>query len=281
MDQLTQTPTLSAAIAYAWPEIEVSLSKTATGSYRSHLDRFRSLWGDRRLDQLEPRELALYVGNRRLQVRPATVRHELTVLRRVLQIARRDGARFADPLQGLSLPRDIYHRTNWLCREIEGKLYQVLDPAWASLVQFGINTGLRRLEQFQLRRSDVNFASSSITVRAGKTRRTRVVPLNPVALATARLWLDNHGEEHVFLPGWDCRSAAGAVATRKLKEAASRIGLQELWWRDLRHTFASRLVQRGVPLFHVQQLLGHTSPNMTMRYAHVGDTPLRQAVMMI
>ena len=46
----------------------------------------------------------------------------------------------------------------------------------------------------------------------------------------------------------------------------------------MRHTFASRLVQRGVGLSHVQDLLGHSDPKLTRRYAHLSPTDLRAAV---
>ncbi len=52
-------------------------------------------------------------------------------------------------------------------------------------------------------------------------------------------------------------------------------------FHDLRHTFASRLVQAGVPLKAVQELLGHASIEMTMRYAHLAPDDLRRAVEVI
>ena len=47
---------------------------------------------------------------------------------------------------------------------------------------------------------------------------------------------------------------------------------------DLRHTFASRLVSRGVPIFDVSKLLGHQSITMTMRYAHLAPIAFENAI---
>jgi len=56
------------------------------------------------------------------------------------------------------------------------------------------------------------------------------------------------------------------------------LGLHDLRFHDTRHTFASRLVQRGVPIPEVQELLGHRDIQMTMRYSHLAPQNLRSAI---
>jgi hypothetical protein len=70
---------------------------------------------------------------------------------------------------------------------------------------------------------------------------------------------------------WSDQKVAWAYAVRKSKVKGIR-------FHDLRHTFASRLMQRGVPLKAVQELLGHGSIVMTMQYAHLAPGDLRHAV---
>ena len=57
-----------------------------------------------------------------------------------------------------------------------------------------------------------------------------------------------------------------------------RAGILNFHWHDLRHTFASRLAMAGVPLRTIGELLGHKTPAMTMRYAHLAPAHLRDAV---
>src|SRR5712672_1495501 len=63
--------------------------------------------------------------------------------------------------------------------------------------------------------------------------------------------------------------------------ACKRAGLRPISWHVLRHTFASHLVMRGVPLKAVQELMGHATIEMTMRYAHLSPDVRRSAVQLL
>ena len=66
-----------------------------------------------------------------------------------------------------------------------------------------------------------------------------------------------------------------------LWRACKRAGLRRIGWHVLRHTFASHLVMRGAPLKAVQELLGHATIMMTMRYAHLAPEIAREAVKLL
>jgi site-specific recombinase XerD len=81
-------------------------------------------------------------------------------------------------------------------------------------------------------------------------------------------------------------SASGRLLRRDeikhpLRRACKRAGLRQVGWHVLRHTFASHLVRRGVPLRAVQELLGHATMEMTMHYSHLSPFVVRDAVKLL
>ncbi len=78
--------------------------------------------------------------------------------------------------------------------------------------------------------------------------------------------------------GWDGQMLDYNVCKHPLRRAYRKAGLRKVGWHMLRHTFASHLVMRGAPLKAVQELLGHSTMEMTMRYAHLSPDVRRDAV---
>ena len=140
-------------------------------------------------------------------------------------------------------------------------------------VLLSMNTGLRRGESIKLRWACVDFNRRLLTVegRNAKSRQTRHVPLNEEALSVLQRWREQSGTGmRVFnvITGFQ-------AAWEKLLERAA---ISNFRWHDLRHHFASRLVQHGVPLNTVRDLLGHSSVQMSLRYAHLAPDQRREAV---
>jgi integrase len=159
----------------------------------------------------------------------------------------------------------------------EGDLLDHIRP----LVLVALNTGLRRGELLGLTWDSVNLSAKLLTVAAAtaKSGHTRRVPLNTEALSTLTAWYERRGKpkvEAVVFPGYD-----GERMTRidtgwgTLMKTA---GLKNFRLHDCRHHFASRLVQAGVDLYTVKELLGHSEIAMTEKYSHLAPDNLRLAV---
>ncbi len=144
--------------------------------------------------------------------------------------------------------------------------------------------GLRAKEVTSLRVEDLDWQARTLHLRQTKTRRSRVLPLPADVAAAIRDYLRSGRpateSEVVFVghrapyEGADRRSGFLRAAMRG---AAINAGLSHRGVHILRHTLATRLHRRGVPLKTIADLLGHLSANTTARYARVHLRELRQA----
>jgi integrase len=149
------------------------------------------------------------------------------------------------------------------------------------LVLLALNTGLRRGELLGLTWGCVDLVAKLLTVTAAtaKSGHTRRVPLNEEALTLLTAWRDRHAEPEVtalVFPG-----LGGKRMTRidtAWEALTTSAGLHDFRLHDCRHHFASRLVQAGVDLYTVKELLGHSEIAMTERYSHLAPDTLRAAV---
>jgi integrase len=140
---------------------------------------------------------------------------------------------------------------------------EYLTPA----VLVSLNTGLRRGELLKLEWTDIDLDRAILTVRGktAKSKKMRHIPLNREALATLKAWKLKAHPVFVFTDalGKPLRAIFHWEALRRLA------GLKVFRWHDLRHSFAPRLVMKGVDLNTVRELLGHKDLKMTLRYAHL------------
>ncbi len=137
---------------------------------------------------------------------------------------------------------------------------------------------MRQNEILSLKWRDVNLDRGTLTIVESKNGEQRTLPLNRAAIAV----LEAKGKVR-HISGLIFPSQAGTKINpgnlrRGFNAAREKAGIDHVRFHDLRHTFATRLVQRGVDLYVVKELLGHKSIKMTMRYAHHYPESLRHGV---
>lgn len=145
------------------------------------------------------------------------------------------------------------------------------------LILAALHTGCRRGELFALRWKDIDLDGHRITVPAGKTGLSRVVPLNSEIVQVLKDWRPPTYRPDAYVFPGDSGAALTDVksAFLRLMTDAKITGFR---FHDLRHTFASKLVQAGVDLNTVRELLGHADLKMTLRYAHLAPEHRAAAV---
>jgi len=168
----------------------------------------------------------------------------------------------------------------FLSPEEEARILAVSAPPLRLLIQVGLLTGFRRQELAYLRPEDVSLERGMLSVVANysKNGERRTLPMGPRLKALLQDTLCNHsGAPRVFLTDRGLPWTPAGIS-RAFQSMAKKAGLGVMGPHILRHTFASRLVMAGVDLRTVQELLGHKSILMTMRYAHLSPDHKRMAM---
>jgi integrase len=250
--------------------------------YRDALKPLVAFFGPERLAHLSLLSVERYKQYRLAQgVSPVTVNAELKTLRHMYSTALAWGKLTTNPLATLKRYRTAIRHMRTLSMDEEARLLAACSNTVRPLVLVALYAGLRRGELLALRWGHVDLAHRLVTVDAAtaKSGKTRSIPLNATALAAFQgLYTGQTRDEPVFLnfygqplydPNWG------------LRQAISRSGIAPCRLHDLRHTFASRLVQAGADLRSVQELMGHASLRDTERYLHLQPGQTRTAVALL
>lgn len=149
----------------------------------------------------------------------------------------------------------------------------------AYLARLLLSTGARVQEALKAKWSDINLDRRLwvIPQTNSKSKRTRSIPLNDAAMAVLNE-LPTKGKGGYLFVGADGKSRLkwpGQVWCRYRR--SKEVNLPDLRLHDLRHAYASTLAASGVSLYQIQHLLGHASPVMTQRYAHLVTDNLLEA----
>lgn len=250
--------------------------------YVGGLNNFAALreFDNVQLDHFDWDMLDRWIARRLKTVSGATVRRNVGALRTALNKAVEWKLIGHNPLYRKKfVERGDEPRTRYLSLAEEKELRKQLahsEKYFQQMVLLALNTGMRRGELLKLRWGDVDLERGVLTVRAdiAKSKKARHIPLNREARSVIESIPQLDKDRCVILyRGGQVNNITGAW--RKLAE---RAGLEDVTFHDLRHTFASKLVQKGIPLYTVQQLLGHSDPKLTARYSHLAADHLRDAV---
>ena len=159
------------------------------------------------------------------------------------------------------------------------------EPVWNEMARMAARTGMRRGELMALDWADIDLAKANVTVRHSlvegilgtpKNHRQRILPLPDDVV---RMLERRSVKTGLLFHRPDGRHLNKSVTGGAIKRICHRVGLRAIGWHTLRHTYASTLVAEGVPLAVVSALLGHSDIKITMRYAHLAPSTLRESVL--
>jgi integrase len=248
---------------------------------QSRAQRLIRTFGDLTLKEIRPSLLAAYKATRRAEGAAAkTINHDLTLLGHAFQFAVKEWEWVAEnPVQKVSKEKVRNLIERWLTAEEERRLLAA-SPGWLQeIILFAINTGFRQSEILNLQWGQVDLFRRTITLLEQKNGGRDTLPVNATTLDVlkARANVRSRTTDYVFYNGAGNRRDARDLL-RAFYPAMKQADVRRFRFHDLRHTFATRLVQAGADIYTVQKLGRWKTISMVQRYAHHHSESLRAGI---
>ena len=258
-----------------YAEVYLEYSKANKRSYEADITMFKALsafFKGYKLSKMTPFLIEKYKIERgkkvaRMSKKPiakATINRELAILKAMFSMAIRDGESDTNPVKAVKFFKEDNQKERILTSEEIQRLLAECNGHIKPIVILALNTGMRLREVLYLKWSRIDFNRNIIIVTQTKSNKNRNIPMNGFVIKTIENIKRN--SEYLF-----CDTKTGepfdSIKT-SFGKALIRAGLVDVRFHDLRHTAATMMVMSGVDLVTVKEILGHSSIEMTMRYAH-------------
>ena len=260
---------------------------TLHGIYKRSFENFKSISGDRMLESYTLRDVDIFKAKRSKACSPATVNIELRSLKAAFNCAVRWDLIRESPFAKCTKMRVPERRPTYLTEKEFQRLYSVTtEPLLKRLFLFAVLTGMRLGEILNLQWPSIDFDRKLILISNSadfltKTGKLREVPMNDRVLETINDIRDE-GKDCTYVFQFNQRKLNKSYVDHKFLEYRKAAQLNDdISFHSLRHTFATWLVQKKVPIFEVQKLLGHSDIKVTQIYSHLAASDLLDAVQKI
>lgn len=253
-------------------------------SYFSSLKRLSPSFGDSKLSAITPKMISNYKVLRYSKgVKPSTINKELAMLSIAFNLAMKEWEWVKDnPVSKVQKERENNERDRWLTEDEEKRLLENSQKKLREIIVFALHTGLRQNELLSLQWDKVSLLRRAIIIQESKNGKPRTIPLQQPAydILVEKFKIRNIRHNFVFTNRIGTKIDRHNLR-RIFSIAVKKAGIQDFRFHDLRHTFATRLVQKGVKIYDISILLGHKSTIMTQRYAHHCTESLRDCLQVL
>lgn len=249
--------------------------KSFTRHHKSHQDVLLFQFGEMKLDQIKPLHILDWRTKRSEEVAPATVNRGLTVLRRAFNLAITWGLMEKNPMK-IDLMKEPPGRLRFLNYSEQIKLLDVIKnfrPNLYGMALIALRTGMRRGEILSLRVRDIDFDRKMISLMQTKNGFPRHIPVPLSVEALLKTLCSNKTPKDFVISKIGCTNL-----WKDWQRSIKYAGLTDFRFHDLRHTYASDMLAAGCSLVALKELMGHSTIDMTLRYAHLAPDFKRQEV---
>lgn len=242
-------------------------------------------FGKQLMNDISMNDIDNYLEQRQRGHKPSTVNTDLTMLKSMFNRANEWGdLNEHNPARDIKKLKEDNERCRYLTEEEQDRLLSNCSGVLRTVVLVALRTGLRWGELISLKWQQVpmsnfvDFENNTIFIHEAlsKSNKSRYVPL---ALSVKQALMDFPQCSETGYIFVNPKTGKPIVTLKKsFHTALKKAKIEDFRFHDLRHCFASDLVRKGTDLYVVQRLLGHSSPKMTQRYAHLSGDQLRDAI---
>ncbi len=274
-------------VADCWKAWE-PITRRDNDSWQSDIDRARHLveiLGPRRAAKLTRKDIEEYRQKRFSETTrrgappaPGTIDREIALLKRCINYAVECGTLVRNPIASVSLLNEPNVREMTLRPTQLDRVLEAAPSAFAPVIEFDYETGLRKTEVRFLRWEQVDLVEGCVRLSAKetKTNQARVVYLTSRAKEILNEQPRLLHQPYVFVNPDTGRP--WSELNKMLRRACERAGLKGIWFHDLRRSFVTNARRRGVPESVVMKLSGHRTRSVFDRYNIIDEEDLKAAV---
>lgn len=251
---------------------------TDEGLLKNHVT---SVWGKRRMDEITTIDVNSLITKHRETHAPGSCNRLLILLRYLFNLALRweTPCMKANPAAGYRLMEENNKNERYLSKEEAATLYEVITKSPNTMLRYIIPmlilTGARKREVLDAKWEDFDLERQAWRIPISRSGTMRHVPLSDGAISLLKSIPIVRGCEYPFANPKSLKPYISIFCS--WDTARTRAGLADVRIHDLRHSFASFLINGGRSLYEVQKILGHTQISTTQRYAHLGQDSLISA----
>ena len=233
-------------------------------------------FGGYRLKEISVLLIDKYKGMRLQQgIKESSINQELSMLRKSFNKAVAWQIMEKNPINEVEFFKEPKSRDRVLSEDEQEKLLGVSEPWLQELILFDLNTGIRPGKELlqELKWENISLEDAVALLEKTKSGEPKTVYLNSIALDILKKRRSNSGNGKGAVFGYPYETFNAAF-----KRACRKAGIEGAVPHTLRHTFATRLIGRGVDMVTAKDLLHHSSLKMTERYTHPDGKRNRDAV---
>ena len=259
--------------------------KTYKKSWEIDISRIRNLllpyFGAMRMSDIEKRDVVQLINDQLPSYKPGSINRVIILLRYMFNLAIKwevEGVS-RNPTAGIPLLKEDNHVERFLSSEEAKALLIAIknskNPMLQHIISMLILTGARKREVLDAKWEDFDMERNIWRIPTTKAGKARIVPLSDTASVLLIKLRQRKRCAYAFANPVTLKPYSSVYYS--WHTARKKAGLSDVRVHDLRHSFASFLVNAGRSLYEVQTLLGHTQIKTTQRYAHLSTTSLRSA----